>query len=189
MNFANKVSMFRILSVPFFIACMLYYSPEKDFLRYIALAIFILAVISDAIDGYIARKSRQKSKAGLVLDPLADKILLISAFICLYFIKGLPQGIKFPLWVTLIVISRDAIILLGAVVIYLVKQNLYVYPTRWGKLTTFFQMLSVVGVLVQFNFTYLLWCLAVFFTVISGLDYIKRGFGVLYAVDNSRSNH
>lgn len=189
MNIANKISIFRILSVPFFIASLMYYSPQKDFLRFIALGIFLLAVISDAIDGFIARKSKLKSRAGLALDPLADKLLLISAFICLYLVNGLPGGVTFPLWVILIVVSRDAIILLGAMVIYLIKQNLEIYPTRWGKLTTIFQMSSVAGVLIQFRLTYILWWLAVFFTLISGVDYIKRGFKALYALDNSRSNN
>jgi len=189
MNIANKISMFRILSVPFFVSSLVYYSQDKDFFRFIALGIFLLAVASDAVDGYIARKAKQKSKAGLVLDPLADKVLLISAFICLYLINGLPRGIKLPLWVTLIVISRDAIILLGAVVIYFVRQSMEIYPTKWGKLTTAFQMSCVVGVLLQFKFTYILWWIAVFFTVISGVDYIRRGFKTLYALDNSRSSH
>lgn len=188
MNFANKISTFRILSVPFFIASLIYYSKDKDYLRFVALVIFILAVISDVVDGYIARKSKQISKAGLVLDPLGDKLLLMSAFICLYLINEFPQGIRFPLWVTLIVVSRDAMILLGAVVVYMVKQNIDIFPTRWGKLTTTFQMLSVMAVLIQWHFSYILWCIAVFFTIISGLDYVKRGFKILYALDNSRNN-
>ncbi|MCX5707694.1 MAG: CDP-alcohol phosphatidyltransferase family protein [Candidatus Omnitrophica bacterium] len=102
MNFANKISTFRILSVPFFIASLMYYSQEKAFLRYVALGIFILAVLSDAVDGYIARKSKQQSPAGLILDPLGDKLLLMSAFICLYFVDF---AIKFPLFVILVVIS------------------------------------------------------------------------------------
>ena len=186
MNFANKISMFRILSVPFFISSLLYYSADRDYLRFVALGIFIPAVISDAVDGYIARKSKQQSKAGLILDPLGDKLLLMSAFVCLSFDKFVGN---FPLWVTLIVISRDAIILLGAMVIYFVKQSFEVYPTRWGKLTTAFQMSSVMGVLIQFRFTYILYWLAVLFTVISGIYYIKRGFRVLYALDNYRSSH
>ena len=131
MNFANKISIFRILTVPFFIASLIYYTIDNDYLRYIALFIFVLAVVSDAVDGYIARRAKQQSKAGLVLDPLGDKILLISSFICLHMVDGFPKGINFPLWVTLIVISRDVLILLGAVVIYMVKQNIEVYPTRW----------------------------------------------------------
>ncbi|MCK9604538.1 MAG: CDP-alcohol phosphatidyltransferase family protein, partial [Candidatus Omnitrophica bacterium] len=146
MNFANKISVFRILSVPFFIACIVYYSPEdREYLRWVALGIFCLAVISDAVDGYIARVSKQISKAGAVLDPLGDKLLLISSFICLFLRQDFPQEIYFPIWVTLIVISRDVLILLGAVVIFMVKQNLNVSPTIWGKLTTTFQMFAVIG--------------------------------------------
>ena len=188
MNFANKISTFRILSVPFFIACLIYYTPQKDYIRFLALLIFALAVISDGVDGYIARRTPFKSKAGLVLDPLGDKLLLMSAFICLYFVDTFPGGIKFPLGVTLIVISRDIIILLGALVIYIVKQEIDVYPTKWGKLTTAFQMSSVLAVLLQFKFSYVLWWGAVIFTVVSGIDYIMRGFKILYALDNFR-NH
>ena len=186
MNFANKISTFRILSVPFFITSLIYYSPQRDYLRFVALGIFILGVISDAVDGYIARKSQLKSKAGLILDPLGDKLLLISAFISLYLVNEFPLGIKFPLPVTLIVISRDIIILLGAVVIYMVKQEIDISPTRWGKLTTTFQMLSVISVLLQLKFSYIFWWLAAFFTLISGIDYVKRGFKTLYALDNHR---
>ena len=184
MNFANKISTFRILSVPFFIASLIYYSASRDYLRIVALIIFLLGVISDAVDGYIARKSRQQSKAGLVLDPLGDKLLLMSAFICLSLDREFQ--LKFPLWVTLIVISRDMIIMLGTVVIYMVKQRIDIYPTRWGKLTTTFQMLAVIAVLLQFGPAYIFWWLAVFFTLISGADYVMRGFKTLYASDNNR---
>ena len=78
---------------------------------------------------------------------------------------------------------------MGAVVIYMVKQSLDVYPTKWGKLTTIFQMLSVICVLLQWNLAKLIWWPAVIFTVISGVDYVKRGFGILYATDNRRVNH
>jgi cardiolipin synthase len=187
MNFANKISTFRILSVPFFIASLGYYSHERDYLRFVALGIFILGVISDAVDGYIARKSKQNSKAGLVLDPLGDKLLLMSAFIWLSLIKDL--AIKFPLWVTLIVISRDAIILLGTLVIYMLKQKIDIFPTKWGKLTTAFQMAAVIFVLIQCRFSYVFWWVAAFFTIISGIDYVIRGFKILYALDNHRNNH
>jgi len=183
-NIANKISTFRILSVPFFIACLVYYSPERQFLKNLALVIFVLGVISDGLDGFVARKAKLQSKAGLVLDPLGDKLLLMSAFIFLSPISKL--ALKFPLWVTFIVISRDAIIILGAVVIYMVKQTLDVYPTKWGKLTTTFQMLSVICILLQWKPAAFLWWIAVIFTVISGVDYVKRGFKILYALDNHR---
>ena len=185
MNIANKISTFRILSVPFFIACLVYYAPEKVYLKNLALAIFILGVISDGLDGYIARKAKMQSKAGLILDPLGDKLLLMSAFIFLSPICRLT--LKFPLWVSFIMISRDLIIIMGAVVIYMVKQNLEVYPTKWGKFTTTFQMLSVVCVLIQWKLAMLVWWPAVVFTVISGIDYVKRGFKILYASHNRRT--
>ncbi len=187
MNFANKISTFRILSVPFFIASLIYYSGDRAYLKFVALFIFILGVISDAVDGYIARKSKQYSKAGLVLDPLGDKLLLMSAFICLSLKNDFP--LHFPLWVTFIVISRDVMILLGSVVIYIVKQDIKISPTKWGKLTTTFQMFSVIAVLLQLRISPLLWWVAVLFTAISGVDYVKRGFKTLYALDNSRNSH
>jgi len=187
MNIANKISTFRILSVPFFVASLIYYSPQRGYLRFVALGIFLLAAISDAADGYMARKSKQQSKAGLILDPLGDKLLLMSAFICLYANTALAP--RFPLWVMLIVISRDVIIILGAVVVYIVKQNINIIPTRWGKFSTAFQMLAVISVLLQLNISPLFWWLAVIFTVTSGVFYVNRGFVILYALDNSRNNH
>lgn len=187
MNFANKISTFRILSVPFFIASLIYYTPDRNYLRFIALGIFILGVISDAVDGYIARKSHQHSPAGLILDPLGDKLLLMSAFICLTFKNEF--SLRFPLGVTLIVISRDVTILMGALVIYIVKQDINILPTKWGKLTTTFQMSSVIAVLLQLRIAPVFWWLAVFFTLISGIDYVMRGFKKLYALDNFRNSH
>ena len=187
MNIANKISTFRILSVPFFIASLIYYSEGRNFLRFIALAIFILAAISDAADGYIARKSKQQSKAGLVLDPLGDKLLLMSAFICLTVNSNL--AVRFPLWVTIVVISRDVLIILGSIVIYIVKQNINMIPTKWGKFSTTFQMLAVISILIQIKYSFVFWWIAVIFTVISGIVYINKGFKVLYAADNTHNNH
>ncbi|MDD2703067.1 MAG: CDP-diacylglycerol--glycerol-3-phosphate 3-phosphatidyltransferase [Candidatus Omnitrophica bacterium] len=173
MNIANKISLFRLLSVPFFIAC-LYYSSERPFLRIYALAIFLLAVLSDAVDGYIARKTKQKSQAGLVLDPLADKILLLSAFVLLYILHDIP------FWALLIVITRDVLILLGCVVIYLIKQNINIYPSQWGKLTTTSQMSFVLSSLLNFRFSYVVLWIAVLCTVVSGALYVRKGFFILY---------
>lgn len=187
MNIANKISTFRILSVPFFIACLVYYTPQKTYLKDLALIIFILGVISDGLDGFIARRAKMQSKAGLILDPLGDKLLLMSAFIFLSPMSKLD--LHFPLWVSFIIISRDLIIILGAIVIYMVKQAIDVYPTKWGKFTTTFQMLSVVCVLLQLKFAKFIWWPAVILTVISGFDYVKRGFKILYALDNRRTSN
>ena len=146
LTFANKLTLGRILSVPFFIAALVYYIPERDYLRYAALIIFLLAIITDVIDGYVARRHHQKTKAGAILDPLADKFLLLSAFICLYRIKDIGAPFYVPLAVLFIVLSRDAILLVGSMIIYIVNDGIDIIPTKWGKSTTFFQVVSIVGI-------------------------------------------
>ena len=178
MSFANKITIFRILSVPFFITTLVYYTPQKDYLRFIALSIFILAIISDVIDGYIARTRNQKTQAGAILDPIADKILLITAFIFLYRISNQYFDIKLPLLIVLIVIFRDAILLLGGGIIILTNQETKIGPTWWGKISTFLQMMTILSLLLKLNISSFLWNVAIVFTVISGIDYLKKGIGM-----------
>ena len=90
LNLANKITIGRILLIPVFIAVLVSYAPERDYLRWWALGIYLLAEATDVIDGYIARRYYQKTKAGSILDPLADKFFFISALIVLY-----AQGEKF----------------------------------------------------------------------------------------------
>jgi len=184
MGLANKLSILRILLIPFFIITLAYYKKEYDVLRWVALVIFFLAMVSDALDGYVARRWREKTVLGSFLDPLADKLLLTSAFVCLYINSEL--SIRLPKWVPIAVISRDAILLFGSAIIYLLKNSLEINPTIVGKLTTFFQMLTVVAVLLQFKFSFVLWPVMMFFTIFSGLDYILKGSRLLNGGNNSR---
>lgn len=180
LTFANKITICRILAVPFFIAAILYYSPQRDYLRYFALGVFLFAVVSDVIDGYVARTYYQKTKAGAILDPLADKLLLMSAFICLYY-KGssLMPMVYFPGWIVIAVISRDVFLIIGSLIIYMVHHRLEVDPTFWGKTTTFLQVISVIGILLQWPFSFVVWYLMLFFTFISTVDYMRTGIKVL----------
>lgn len=179
MNLANRISIFRILLVPFFILSLIYYTPQKDNLRLVALFIFSLAVITDAVDGYVARIFGQKTTLGTFLDPLADKFLLISAFICLTVIDSFPAHLKLPPWVLIIVISRDAIIVLGTVLIYIITQHIEIIPSRLGKIATFCQMITIISLLLQFQYSDIIWSVAMFFTVVSGINYIRRGSKLL----------
>jgi CDP-diacylglycerol--glycerol-3-phosphate 3-phosphatidyltransferase len=183
MSFANKVSIFRIISVPFFVAAILYYQPQRDYLRFAALAVFTLAVFSDFLDGFLARVMQQRTKAGTVLDPLADKVLLSCAFIFVYLKDNFPLNINVPLWLVIIVLSRDLLILFGSAVIYVTKNELILTPSRWGKYTTFFQMFTIVSVLLQFKATQYIIFFAAFFTLCSAIDYLKKGLKVLYGPD------
>ncbi|MBI5415526.1 MAG: CDP-alcohol phosphatidyltransferase family protein [Candidatus Omnitrophica bacterium] len=180
LTFANKITVCRILAVPFFIATVLYYTPAQDHLRLVALGIFLFAVISDVIDGYIARRRHQRTKAGAILDPLADKLLLISAFICLYKIGAvLGGGVRFPVWLVVGVISRDVILLSGAAIIRLFHGDFTLEPTVWGKATTFFQVLSVLGILLRWPVFCVFWYPMIVLTVISGVDYIRKGIKII----------
>jgi len=184
LTFANKITVCRILAVPFVIGTILYYSPVRENLRYAALGIFLFAVISDVVDGYIARIRHQKTPAGKVLDPLADKFLLISSFICLYSVRGRLPDMQFPLWLIVIVISRDTILIMGALMLHVLYHRLPMESTRWGKASTFFQVLTVIGMLLQWQPSRVLWYVAAFFTVISGIDYIRQGIKWINVLDN-----
>jgi CDP-diacylglycerol--glycerol-3-phosphate 3-phosphatidyltransferase len=179
LTFANKVTVGRILIVPFFIATVMYISPARDYLRWIALLLFLTAVISDIIDGYIARTRGQKTRAGAILDPLADKMLLISAFICLYIKRESFVDIHFPLWFVVAIISRDVILLLGSMIIQLTTGKLDIEANRSGKLTAFLQIVCVLGVLLQLKFTFVFWYVALIATIFSGIVYIKEGITAL----------
>jgi len=168
MNWANRLTVFRIILVPGFVMAILYKRLD------VALIIFVVAAISDALDGYIARVRNEKTSFGAVLDPIADKLLIVSAFICFSLVSGLPEYIKMPIYVPLIVVSRDVLILLGAVTIYLLTGSLKVRPSVLGKVTVFFQMLTIISLLFGFVYSNWLWNMTVVLTVVSGLDYIRE---------------
>jgi len=169
MNWANRLTVFRIILVPVFIISILYHRLS------LAFGIFLLAALTDALDGYIARTFNQKTQLGTMMDPVADKMLLLSAYISFSLVKGLPAYIKMPVYVPIVVISRDVIILIGAAFIYLITGNLEVKPTALGKITTCFQIFTIIALLVQFMYSNWLWNITVVFTAISGLDYIRIG--------------
>ena len=173
MNLANKISITRIILVPFFIAAVVY----SRFT--LALAIFILCILSDALDGYIARTRSQQTKLGALLDPMADKLLLVSGFVSLSMISDLPESLRFPPYVPLIVVSRDVLVVLGCMVIYMLKGKIDIKPTYLGKATTFLQMMSIVSILVHFPYSGVIWNITVALTVLSGLDYLRIGSRML----------
>lgn len=177
MRYANKITAFRLLAIPFFIYTVLSYSKEEEYLRYLALGIFFLAVISDALDGIVARLKKENTRLGAILDPLADKLLLMSAYLFL-FIKGPVFLVKLPLWLVLAVVCRDLVILLGTFLIFIVRQDVRIIPSAWGKMTTFLQMLTVIALLLEFKYSHFIWPFVAIFTIISGVDYIRKGISL-----------
>ena len=177
MNIPNNISLFRIILVPIFVTCLSYYSRETNLFYWASVFVFILACATDGVDGYLARKLHQKTALGSYLDPIADKLLLLSGFLSLTLMPNLPPSMRIPVWVAIPVIARDVIILIGSTIIFLLTGGLKVEPLFIGKITTVFQMLtlflSLVAAPVEVRF--LLFVCTVCLTVLSGARYIQMG--------------
>lgn len=169
MNVPNTLSILRILSIPVFVIFLLY---DRFF---VALLIFIGAGITDGLDGLIARVFNQKTTIGAYLDPIADKLMLITSFIVLAILRIIPG------WLTVIVISRDVIILLGVLLLQLTSHKVEIKPIFIGKASTVMQLVTIAWALVtQFSmvmksvFPAIIWVTAGL-TALSGLFYIYIG--------------
>lgn len=189
MSLANKLSLFRILLVPAFVICLVYYRPgELEVLRYVAVGLFLLGVITDAVDGYVARAERQATRLGAILDPAADKLFLVTAYLSLSLIPSLPEAYRLPPWVPILVITRDLLIVCGWLIIVLISGDLTAQPSRLGKATTLFQMLTIVCVLLGLGFArFVLWA-AMALTVLSGIGYLRRGNRMLNFPSNQKTS-
>lgn len=177
MNLPNFITLCRILMIPFFISFLVY-----NYNLY-AFGVFLLAGISDALDGFIARTSKKKTRLGTILDPMADKLLLSSSFLTMTIIQ------KMPAWVSIIVISRDIIIIIGALMLLLFYEGLNISPSILGKGTTLFQILYVILTLLFLVLgkdvavlSPLLW-ITIGLTVVSGIQYIYIWFKLLNSND------
>jgi len=192
MTTANKITLVRILMIPAFVLMALYYGESikrgqpEEWQRYTAIMIFLVAAVSDGLDGYIARRYNQKSALGVILDPIADKGLLLSGIITLSISNWsdiAPQYGQFPTWFPVLVISRDAVILIGSAVLHLLNGKVRVRPAWTGKVATFLQMAAIAWVMLQLRFIPLIYVVAAagLFTFISGVIYVMDGFRQLGA--------
>ncbi len=179
MSLANKISLVRILLAPCIVASLVYYQPSRDGLRYVSLSLFLLGVVSDAVDGFVARSKRQQSQLGILLDPIADKLLIVSALISLSTIRALPEWMRIPAWFNLIVISRDVMLVAGTILIFGLTGKLSVQPSRLGKWAVAAQMLVVPTVLLRLPIKMEVLLVAAVLTVLSGIGYIRVGTRVL----------
>lgn len=175
MNIPNSLTTLRILLIPVFVGFLIY--EEYNY----ALAVLLLAGLTDGLDGTIARVANQRTSLGAYLDPLADKLLLTSGFITLAALHLVP------LWITILVVSRDLILMTGALLIRLTESHVDISPTLLGKGTTLFQLAYIIVVVVLAShdmdprLIQPLLYLMVGSTVLSGLHYLYRGFNRLNA--------
>jgi CDP-diacylglycerol--glycerol-3-phosphate 3-phosphatidyltransferase len=148
---ANKVTILRILLIPFFVVEVLYYvKTGNEVHRLVALLTFAVAAICDGVDGYIARHYNQWSELGTILDPLADKLLLVSGVVLLSFDHAPYLG-QIPLWLTGTIIGRDLLLLIGLIVIQMTVGRVKVRPHVIGKVATVLQMVCVLWILLAWD--------------------------------------
>ncbi|MEP6698291.1 MAG: CDP-diacylglycerol--glycerol-3-phosphate 3-phosphatidyltransferase [Verrucomicrobiota bacterium] len=192
MTTANKITIIRILMIPVFVTLAIYYGQSiqqgdpMEWQRFAAIIVFLVAAVSDGLDGYIARRYNQRSTLGMILDPIADKGLLLSAIITLSisnWSQSDPNYGKFPAWFPVLVITRDAVILVGSAVLHLLNGKVRVRPSWTGKVATVLQMAAIAWVMLQLRFLPLLYVVgsAGLFTLISGVIYVRDGVRQLQA--------
>jgi cardiolipin synthase len=151
MTTANKITILRILLIPFFVVEMIYYvRTGNESFRFAGLLSFAVAAILDGVDGYVARRYNQRSELGTILDPLADKLLLVSAIVVLSF-NNSPRLGQIPLWLTGTIIGRDLLLLVGVVVIRFTVGKVRVQPRILGKCATVLQMTVVIWLLLKWD--------------------------------------
>ena len=208
MTTANKITVTRILLIPVFVMMAIYYGRGRqaghpqDWQRIVAVFVFLVAAASDGIDGYVARHYNQRSRLGVVLDPIADKGLLLSAIITLSFSNWTYE---FPLWFPVLVITRDAVILIGTALLHYLIGEVQVKPSWMGKTATALQMVAISLVLIlpgdlyhrtvqlfgqplDLNFLDIPVTLAGIFTLVSGIGYVMRGIRQFQAGGHANQN-
>jgi len=168
-NLPNKLTIFRICLVPFFVFFLF---SNLKYGQYIAVSIFILASLTDTLDGHIARSRNLITTFGKFMDPLADKILVSAAFI------SLVELGKVPSWIVIIIISRELAITGFRTVA--VSEGVTIAADKWGKMKTVTQLIAVIALLlnnypfslINFPFDKIMLYISVVFTIISGVNYI-----------------
>ena len=176
MNLPNKLTIFRVILIPFFVFFMLApYFPDNG--KYIAVAIFIIASLTDMLDGKIARKYNLVTNFGKFMDPLADKLLVCSAMICLVATGQLAS------WIVIIIISREFII--SGFRLIAADNGIVIAASYWGKFKTVFQMLMIIVLIHDIQnagfqvLGVILTYVALVLTVVSLIDYIVKNKQVL----------
>ena len=175
MNLPNKLTTLPVIMIPFFVFFLLWQNGENRTFRMIALALFIIASLTDLLDGKIARKYNLVTNFGKFMDPLADKLLVCSALICLIELNALPA------WMVIVIISREFII--SGFRLIASDNGVVIAASYWGKFKTTFQMVSVVLLILDipalaFVTTICVW-IALLLTIVSLVDYIYKNHKIL----------
>lgn len=182
MTLASKITLMRLLMAPVFAVLAVYYgetvkagNPDES-LRWWAVGVFIFASLSDAVDGYIARRYNQRSKFGAFMDPFADKTLLLTGIVFLTFLPW-GEGWNIPIWFTALMILRDIIIIGGIWILHYFNSHVPIRPHWSGKICTVTQMILLGWVMLKIIPLSPIYptIAATIFTVWSGIEYFREG--------------
>ena len=176
MNLPNKLTILRVIMIPFFVVLLLYDGGSQASLRLAAAVVFILASLTDLLDGKIARKYNLVTNFGKFMDPLADKLLVCSALICLIELGQLPA------WMVIVIISREFII--SGFRLVASDNGVVIAASYWGKFKTVFQMLMIIVLILDLGGSFVLLeqiliYVALILTVVSLVDYLMKNKDVL----------
>lgn len=173
MNLPNKLTVFRVILIPFFVLFLLVELTAYD--KWIALAIFIIASLTDFLDGHIARKYHLVTNFGKFMDPLADKLLVCSALICLIELNRIPA------WIVIVIIAREFII--SGFRLVASDNGVVIAASYWGKFKTTFQIVMICLMIADLSqlrlITQLVMWIALALTVISLVDYLVKNKSVM----------
>ena len=187
LSWANRITILRILLIIPFVICMLKVNNPDigNTMRHIAIFIFLFMAVSDAIDGYMARRNKQITRLGAFLDPTADKLLITSACLLLISPRGMIEGFPLPSTVVVLIIGKDVILTIGFVILYFITSKIYTAPVFVGKVATTLQLSMVAGILLgpEFSsilpgwirFLQVLWWSAAGTAILATLIYIRNG--------------
>ncbi|QSR83897.1 CDP-alcohol phosphatidyltransferase family protein [Methylacidimicrobium sp. B4] len=184
MTWANRITVLRMLCVPAMAVILWQYSRSQtagsadERLRIAGFSLFLAAALSDALDGFIARHWRQQSRLGRVLDPLADKLLLLISLLCVTTLPS-PRSAPLPLWLLVLVVSRDGFLLGGIAFLRLLKREVPIHPHWTGKTATFFAFLTVAAALLQLPWAIASCWIAAGFLIASAGVYFSTGLRIL----------
>lgn len=175
MNLPNKLTVLRVILIPFFVVSMMIENGANQTFRYVAAAIFIIASLTDLLDGKIARKYNLVTNFGKFMDPLADKLLVCSALICFIELGQVPA------WMVIIIISREFII--SGFRLVASDNGVVIAASYWGKFKTTFQMIAIVLLILNIPalsmVTQICLWIALILTVVSLVDYLVKNHKVL----------
>lgn len=163
MNIPNLISMFRILLIPLFIYAFLNGTGDDRIIY--PILIFVISGISDILDGYIARKYHMETKLGAVLDPLADKLMLITALLCFTYYKYIP------IWIVIFVILKEGVMICGGILAY--RRGIVTRANVWGKMATLLFHISIVMFLFSNTLAFVLLLVSISVSFVAFVIYFR----------------